>query len=91
MTLLQNGRTVVVALEEEANVLTVQSLVEVTVHIYVDWRLPGGEWSAISGEVRLRAGAVYTRTLAELGHESVRVGVQVPLGEVPGNLVEVNP
>ncbi|HKG04508.1 MAG TPA: hypothetical protein VKB03_15120 [Conexibacter sp.] len=89
MTLLQNLRTVIVELGEE--VLNVQNLVAVAVYIYVDWQLPNGQWSAISGEVRLEAGAVYARTAAELGHERVRVGVRVIRGEVPGNLVEVNP
>lgn len=89
MTLLQNGSTVVVELEGE--VLTVTNVAGVAVHIYVDWQLPSGQWSAISGEVRLEAGAAYVRTQAELGHESVRVGVRVIRGEVPGDLVEVRP
>jgi hypothetical protein len=90
MTLLQNEQTVVVDLGE-ANLLTVRNLVGVPVYIYVDWQMPNGQWSAISGQVRLAAGGTYTRTRVELGHEHVRVGVRPVQGEVPGNLVEVNP
>jgi len=90
MTMLQNEQTVVVDL---GNVqwLTVRNVAAVPVYIYVDWQTAEGHWSPISGQVRLGVGSSYARTRIELGHERVRVAVRVIEGEVPGNLVEVNP
>ena len=44
----------------------------------IDYQLPNGQWSAITGTVTIAAGKSRGWTRIELGHDKVRVGVHGP-------------
>lgn len=88
MTRLKDDETVILDIGNESGI-SVRNLIDDEVRIFVDHQLDNGQWSAITGTVRLAAGETFQRTRIDLGYERVRVGVR---GEEAGrDLVEVRP
>jgi hypothetical protein len=62
--------------------VTVANLSDTPTSVFIDY-FNGAHFSAITGERKLPVGGSLSRTLVELGHENIRVGVKGQEGSNP--------